>query len=188
MRSFVVVSLLSCVVAGCSSGNGSDGSLGGNDDPHSCWAAGELSGGAEHTFGADPACSGTGTSTTLIAFVGAGAMLFEGGSIALGFDFDSPPALGQTGSVAGIAVSVREVGPEPADPNEAAPTFEWEFPVGACTLDITSTSRDPDPDFAWLWFAADGTCSEAAAPVAPNTKAAVAVSPFSINTFVTLPE
>jgi hypothetical protein len=187
MKSFVVVSLLSCVVVGCSSGNGSAGPAG-NGDPHSCWASATLSGGVDHSFGANPACSGQDMTTQVLAFLGTDAMLFEGGSIGLTFDFDVAPALGQTGEVAGVVVSVREVGPEPADPNEFAPTFEWEFPAGACTLDITSTSRDPDPDFAWLWFAADGVCDAEAVAVAPNTKAAVSLSPFSINTFVTLPE
>jgi hypothetical protein len=127
-------------------------------------------------------------TTQVIAFLGTGGMLFEGGSIGLTFEFEVAPTLGQTGDAGGVAVSVREVGPEPADPNEFAPTFEWEFPAGACTLDITSTSLDPDPDFAWLWFAAGGACEGAAAAVAPNTKAAVSISAFSINTFVTLPE
>jgi hypothetical protein len=182
------IGLLGCFALGCSSNGGSGGNGNTpNGDPNSCSASGELSGGVTHVIGDQPACSGTDTSAAVIDLLGDGTNLFGGGSIGFTVEFVTPPALDQTGPASISRVTVREVGPQPEDNTQSAESFEWEFPNDACTLDIQSTVLDENPNFQWLWFYAEGSCSGSAEAVAPNTKAPVALSDFAMNAFVTLP-
>jgi hypothetical protein len=187
MKSLVCLGLLGCLAVGCGGSDGGSGSTGNvSSDPTECGASATLSGGLEHELGDQPGCSGTDTSAAVFDLLGQGMNLFGGGSIGVTFEFDSPPALGQTGPASLSAVSVRETAPQPEEMGQFAETLEWEFPAGACTLDIQSTAKDDA--FSWLWFHAEGSCEGSAAAVAPNTKAPVSLGAFSVNTFVSLPE
>jgi len=188
MKSLVCLGLLGGLALGCSSDGGSGNTGTTSGDPTECSASATLSGGLEHELGDQPGCSGTDSSAAVFDLLGSGMNLFGGGSIGVTFEFDPPPALGETGPASLSGVTVRETGPQPEEMGQFAETFEWEFPDGACMLDIQSTELDPDPNFAWLWFHAEGSCEGSATAIAPNTKAPVSLGAFSVSTFVSLPE
>jgi hypothetical protein len=117
-------------------------------------------------------CYGCASGTDGFAWELENAVSFD-----LNFQNGQPP-LDQTGTFTLGSVSIEQ--------GTAFPLTQWRTPPGACTITITRSvcvMRTDKED----WLEGTGTCTQPAAPVAPNTAAPVTIGDFAFKNFVLYP-
>lgn len=112
------------------------------------------------------ACSGTTTSSTVS---GLKPSAFEA-ALTVSIALPEPPMLG-TLSPTSMTLEIPKDGV----------TERWNLPVTACSVMATDSSTDPD--FGWVYFRLDVSCSEPAVPQDANPGDPIDVGDFVIVTF-----
>ncbi len=170
MRPVLALALALFGASGCGSSDASSSTSGGG--PENCSFTGALSGGVTGSIAANGCSTGTSASFAIshVEFVG---------STSLGVAFSLKTALkgGETGPIPLTKMEVvqRE--------GENQPQLRWSSDT--CTLALDSNVSAPTSVFRNRFeLAGHGSCAAPLAPVAPNTKPAVTISPFEFKAFV----
>ena len=165
--------LLFVLAAGCSSSgsspSSSSSSSGGQTSDH-CFFDGTLSGGVEGKI----AVNGCGTSTSAV-FTVAEADIVKKTSLGVRFKLVTALKGGELGAQPLTALEIFK--------REGDAELVWRST--ACTLELTKNEKSPTDVFENRHLLeGKGTCNGALAAVAPNTRAALTLTPFTFGAFV----